>query len=414
MIGEVFTYMFLFCALYLEVFLLMNFLEMRENMRKVVDFKLPQKLPSVAVIVPCWNEETTIVKTIFSLLKLDYPKNLLSIVIVDDGSTDKTWNVLQRFAKNKQVKLYRKENGGKHTAVNFGISVSESDLVGCLDADSYVHPQTLNRIVAGFNDKEVMAVTPSVKVNEPKNWLELIQKVEYGMGIFIRRTLSHLNALYITPGPFSIFRREVFAKIGDYRRAYNTEDLEIALRMQKNRMKIVNIHNAFVYTTSPKTLRALYKQRIRWTYGFMKNALDYRSMFFNPNYGNLGMIIFPAAGFSIASSLYFFGKTVLDFISSIILKVQEYMTVGFYWKAPNFSLDFFYLDTGVILFVSIVAVIGTIFIIVFSRALAQENDEKVRPGLDVALFLAIYAVIAPIWMARALFNVVFARGTKWR
>lgn len=387
---------------------------MRENMKKVDDLKLPRKLPSVSVIVPCWNEQNTIVKTIFSLLKLDYPKNLLSIIVIDDGSTDKTWDVLQKFARNKQIKLYRKENGGKHAAVNFGLSVSESDLVGCLDADSYVHPQALNRIVAAFVDANVMAVTPSVKINNPKNWLELIQKVEYGMGIFIRRTLSHLNALYITPGPFSIFRRKVFEKIGNYRKAYNTEDLEIALRMQKNGMKIVNVHNAFIYTTSPKTLRALFKQRTRWTYGFMKNAIDYRDMFFNPQYGNLGVIILPAAGFSIASSLYFFGKTILDFLSSIVQKIEEYMTVGFYFKKPDFNFDFFYFNTEIIVFVSLVAITGTIAIIIFSRALGHENEEKIRPGYDVALFLAIYAIIAPIWMARALFNVVFARGTKWR
>ncbi len=410
MLEQAVTYVFLFFALYLEVFLLVNFIEMREGLMKNV-YALPKKMPSVAVIVPCWNEETTIVKTIFSLLKLDYPKNLLSLIIVDDGSTDKTWNTLQRFARNKQIKLYRKENGGKHTAVNFGLSVSESVLVGCLDADSFVHPQALNRIVAGFNDKSVMAVTPSVKINNPKNWLELVQKVEYCMGIFIRRTLSHLNALYITPGPFSIFRREVFDKIGNYKKAYNTEDLEIALRMQKNRMKIINIHNAFVYTTPPRTIRSLYKQRIRWTYGFMKNAIDYRKMFFSLEFGHLGVIILPAAGFSIASSLYFAASAVLEAISSIILKVKEVMTVGFYWNAPSFNFDMFYLNTEIISFIAIVALLGTFSIILFSREL---SEERVRPGKDVLFFVMIYGFIAPLWMARALFNVVFARGTKWR
>src|SRR3990167_7298244 len=302
--NSILTYIFLFMALYFEIFLLITYFEVKKKIKNTFFDQISyKKLPTVSIIVPCWNEENTIIKTIFSLLKLDYPKDKLSIIIVDDGSTDGTSNVLQRFNRNKQVSLFKKENGGKHTAVNLGLSVSTSDLVGCLDADSFVHPQALKRIVNRFSDPEVMAVTPSMKINNPQNYLELIQKVEYVIGIFIRKTLSHLNALYITPGPFSIFRREVFSLIGNYKKAHNTEDLEMALRMQKNRMRIDNSHDAYVYTTAPDTVRKLYKQRVRWTYGFLKNALDYRKMFFKPEFGHLGVMILPLASFSIFSSL---------------------------------------------------------------------------------------------------------------
>ena len=200
--------------------------------------------------------------------------------------------------------LFRsKENGGKHTALNFGLSQSKSELIGCLDADSYVDKDALKHIVQYFEDKQTMAVTPSVKIYQPKNILQMIQSVEYGWGIFIRKVLAYLGALYVTPGPFSIFRREVFEKIGSYRHAHNTEDLEIALRMQAHHMKIANAHNARVYTVAPDTLKKLYKQRLRWTFGFIKNVIDYKFIFFRKQYGNLGIFILPMASVSIISGI---------------------------------------------------------------------------------------------------------------
>jgi len=402
----------LFLALYVEVFFLITYFEFRDK-----EDKFPARLasesvagrPSVSIIVPVWNEETTVLKTIFSLLKLNYPKDKLSIFIVDDGSVDNTWKVVQRFSKNRQIKLLKKENGGKYTALNYALEFIDSELVGCLDADSLVHPEALKRIVAQFEDSEMMAVTPSVKIFEPKGLLGQIQKAEYIFGIFLRKIFSHLNALYITPGPFSIFRRSVFHTIGGYRHAHNTEDMEIAMRMQKNNMKIGNVHNAFIYTIAPTSLKTLIKQRLRWVYGFIKNAIDYRDMFFKPQYGNLGMVVLPAAGFSLFSTMYFFGAMILSWINLIITKIQEISTVGINFSGFNF--DLFYVNTDIIVFVSIIAILGTIFIITTSRSLAEEKNMF---GLDSIFFLMFYTMLAPLWMTRAIYNVVFAKNTKWR
>ena len=411
-ISESITHILLFIALYFEVFFLITYFEFRDRESKLTLSSLDNKtdkFPSVSVIVPVWNEETTILKTIFSLLKLNYPKNKLSIFIVDDGSTDKTWNVIQRFSRNKQVKLLRKENGGKYTALNYALQFVNTELVGCLDADSFVHPEALKKIVAQFDDKEMMAVTPSIKVFEPKGVLGLVQKGEYIFGIFLKKVFYFLNALYITPGPFSIFRRSVFEQIGYYRHAYNTEDIEIAMRMQRNGMKIGNIHDAFVYTVAPTTTKTLYKQRLRWAYGFLKNAIDHRDMFFKPQYGHLGIMVLPAAGFSFASTIYFFGAIIYDWVDSLILTIKEIATVGF--SFPNLDLDFFYFDTNLIVFVSVAAVLGTLFMIVTARKLAEE---KTKFGLDSILFILLYTLISPFWMLKALYNVAFARETRWR
>ncbi len=409
-ISESITNITLFIALYFEVFLLITYFEhTAQNKKAAKTDDAPVSYPSVSIIVPVWNEEKTVLKTISSILNLNYPQNKLAIVIVDDGSTDNTWNVVQSFEGHPQIKLLRKENGGKHTALNYALEQINTDLVGCLDADSFVHPEALRRIVKKFEDAEIMAVTPSVRIQNVKGILGMMQNTEYIFGIFLRKVFSHLNAIYITPGPFSIFRRRVFNEIGYYRKAHNTEDMEIAMRMQKNRMKIGNAHNAFIYTVAPTTLYKLYKQRLRWTYGFLKNAFDYREMFFKPQYGHLSFIVLPAASFSFFSTIYFFGVSIYKFIQSIVERIVEFLTVGFNWTGFNF--DFFYVNTDMVTFVSIVAVMGTIFIIITSRGLAEE---KHKFGLDSIVFLMIYTFVAPLWMTRALYNAAFSKGTKWR
>ena len=414
LISETVNYVLFFIALYAEVFFLVTFFEHKDKKEKnksticLLD-KSVAKRPSVSIIVPVWNEETTVLKTVFSILKLDYPKDKLKILIVDDGSTDNTWRVIQRFAKNKRVRLLHKQNGGKYTALNHALQFIETDLVGCLDADSFVHPQALKRIVSKFSEPEIMAVTPSIKAFEPEGFLGLIQKAEYIFGVFLRKVFHSLDAIYIAPGPFSIFRRKVFEQIGGYKHAHNTEDMEIAMRMHKNRMKISNVHNAFVYTTIPLNFKGLYRQRLRWTYGFLRNTLDYRDMFFKPQYGNLGFMVLPVASFSVVSTVYLFGSMLFEWAKSLLIKVQEIFTVGIYFKSFNF--DFFYLNTNIMAFVSLVAVMGTLVIILVSRQLAEEETKF---GLDSVFFLIFYAFLAPIWLSKAFYNLIFAKTSDWR
>ena len=147
-----------------------------------------------------------------------------------------------------------------------------------------------------------------------------------------------MGALYVTPGPFSIFRKKVFDDLGNYRHAHNTEDMELAMRMQAHHYKIVNCHKAYVHTIAPYNLHHLYKQRLRWTYGFLKNALDYRFLFFKKKYGNLGLFIMPLATFSIFSAVYIAGSFLWHRglqISNVLIKLK---TVGFEWKFGLFFI----------------------------------------------------------------------------
>ncbi len=408
------TYFFLFISLNFEIFLLITYFENRKEIKaesKAQSNVKLKKYPSVTIIVPCWNEETTVSKTVHSLLNLDYPKDKLKIMVVDDGSTDNTWQAVQKFANHPQIELHTKENGGKYTALNYGISKLTTDLVGCLDADSYVHKDSMKKIALYFEDKETMAVAPSIKLWQPKNILQLLQKVEYGFGIFTRKMYHYMNAIYITPGPFSIFRREVFEKLGGYEHAHNTEDIQIALRMQKNGFKIAHAHEAIVYTVPPETVKKLLKQRVRWSYGFIKNAYDFRDMIFNKKYGNVGMLILPMACISIVSVLFVSSVSIYSIIDGLVNWFVRVQTVGINlnFNFPNF--DLFYVNTELIALVGVVVATGSILMILMSKRM---SENKFDLGLDLIYYLSLYMFIAPLWIGKAAWNAVFSVKTTWR
>lgn len=412
-------YCSLFISLFFEVFLLITYLEVRSEI-KIEEERFARRLlnphsedltPTVTIIVPCFNEEKTVEATVDSILNLDYPRDLLSVILVNDGSTDGTLKALSGFKLHPQVKILDKENGGKHTAVNLALERVNSDLVGCLDADSFVTPEALRKIVPHFNDASVMAVTPSIKVHEPKNILQYIQKTEYSWSIFLRRMLSSMGALYVTPGPFSIFRTRVFRELGNYRYAHMTEDMEMAMRMQKNHYKIVNSHGAHVYTVTPSNLKDLVKQRTRWTYGFLNNTFDYRGLFLNKNYGHFGMFIMPIATVSIFTSLFMVINVISNFVSRAWDAVTRFRAVGFNWKLSFPSFDWYFLNTGALSLIIVTAVGMTLVILYLSLKLA---DGKFKFHRGILCYLFIYTFMAPLWLSKALFDTVFRRKVSWR
>ncbi|MDO8575218.1 MAG: glycosyltransferase [bacterium] len=411
-ISNIIVYVFSFLSLYFEIFLLITYIEKRKSIGEKADSEELNYFPTTTIMVPCFNEEKTLEKTVNSLLNLDYPKDKIEIFIVDDGSTDGTYEVAKKFSNNPQIKIFKKENGGKHTVLNFGIKNSRSELIGCLDADSFVDKYALKRIVYFFNkDKNTMAVVPAIKIHEPKNIIQKIQNVEYNLGVFKRKVLSLLDALYVTPGPFSIFRREVFETLGYYKHAHLTEDFEMAMRMQASHYKIDNSHKSFVYTVAPNSLKKLYKQRLRWTYGFIKNAIDYRFMFFKKEYGNMSFFLLPTAIFSIISAIYLVTVFIVEMIGKISDKILEIQVVGFKFDLSKWNFDPFYLNTETISILALMAGILSIYIILISQKIA---DDKVKIKLDLVYFLIVYPFIAPIWLFKAVYNTVLSKKTLWR
>lgn len=415
--GTIITFVVLFFTLYFEVFLLVTFLTDRKQFRSAPKGADPAPgspqngtLPSVTIIVPAWNEESTLSGTIRSLLALEYPKELLTITIVDDGSTDNTRAVAEGFLNEPQITVLGKKNGGKHTAMNLAIERCTSDLVGCLDADSFVDSRALMEIVPYFAKQDVMAVTPSVQIHNPDNPIRRMQAAEYMVGEFTRKVFSRIGGLYVTPGPFSIYRRTVFEKIGGFVHGYGTEDMEMAMRMQSHRMKIENAHTALVWTVSPRTPYALYRQRVRWVTGFLKNAfLNYRFMFFSPKYGNLGMLTLPFAFISIFFAIYFTTQYVRTLLHAASDAIERYQAIGFDFGVPHF--DWFALNiefSRILIYLLLAMTIA--FVLVGSVMVTR----KLRPTIDMLYFLLLYGLIAPFWLVRSLYNLITTREARWR
>ncbi|MES2471149.1 MAG: glycosyltransferase family 2 protein [Patescibacteria group bacterium] len=407
-------YTALFCGLYFQIFLLLTFFEGKDPQVAENDkghIKGDDAFPSVTVVVPCFNEAKTLRGTIMSLLALDYPKNKLSVMIVDDGSKDETLSIAKSLAKQfpQQVKTIAKENGGKHTAVNLAIAECTTELIGCLDADSFVEPSTLRKMIPYFNDQKTMAVTPAMRVHKPENLLQLMQKAEYNLGIFTKRIFGMLDAIHVTPGPFSIFRRSVFDKIGVFKKAHNTEDMEIAFRIQSHGYRIANCHTAHVYTVTPDTVKKLHRQRTRWIYGFINNTIDYKHILFNKKYGNMGMLTIPCSVISIVFTFYMIGYFLFRVGANTADNIERWMTVGINFHMPTFDLFFF--NTEILTFLGIVIFALTAFIVLLGKKLAEDSAV---PSRDIVYFFIFYPFVAPFWLGKAVYNTVFAKNTPWR
>ncbi len=411
--SSIFMYIIAFFSIYVQIFFLVTFLEKRKKIQYRQGTMALANYPEVTIIVPCWNEEATLDATVASLQALDYPAHKLTFFLVDDGSTDSTWEKMQKYATNNQIKIFHKENGGKHTAMNMGIEMATSEYVGCLDADSFVDPVALKRIISYFNsDEKVMAVVPSIVVHTPKNLIQRIQKVEYNWGVYMKKMLALMNGIHVTPGPFSIYRREIFAQIGLFRRAHNTEDMEIAYRMQKNYMKIEHCNDAFVYTVTPDTVKKLYKQRLRWIYGFIKNTIDYRKMVFSKKYGVISWFTLPSGVISIVGAVTMFSLLAYNIGHFFFDKVLQVQAAGFSTNImPSMKFDWFFINTAAFNMVTIILYILLLIGLILGARLAEG---KPRLSINVIPFMLIYSVIAPFWILKAVWNAVTSRKTSWR
>ena len=410
---QAFMYPFIFLSLYFQVLLLISFFENKKKIKKEEE-QTVTSYPTVTIAVPCWNEERTLAKTLDSLIALDYPKDKLSIIVVDDGSTDSTLLIAKKYeAQYKhQITALTKVNGGKHTAVNLALSFAEGELFGCLDADSFVDKNAL-RIIASYfvNHKEAMAVTPCIHIRSPKTIIQRIQAIEYLLGVFLRKAFGQLDAIQVTPGPFSIFKREIFSKIGNYRKAHNTEDYEITLRMHKNHMKIMNSHKALVYTVGPATFRGYFFQRLRWSRGFLENSLDYKTIFFKKEYGNFGMFTLPFAFvfmfYGLYAAIFACYMTAKHYLSVL----DRWVSFGIHPSIPTF--DIFYMNTTIIGFLVMTALTIYLFMLYVANELSDDRQELHRNFpvyfLSTPLLLPLFVMI----FSRAIFDTFAHRKNDW-
>ena len=247
----------------------------------------------VSVIIPAYNEEKVIVSTVARILSSDYRD--LEIIVVDDGSRDKTADLVREyFGDNAKVILISVPNGGKANALNAGLTRAKGDVVVALDADTEFEQQTISRLVRWFTDPDIGAVAGNAKVGNRVNMITRWQALEYIVAQNLeRRALAALNTLTVVPGAVGAWRRPALALSGGFPTDTLAEDQDLTIALQRAGFKVRFDASAVAWTEAPATLRGLAKQRFRWAFGTLQCLWKYRDVTFNPRCGVLGMVALP-------------------------------------------------------------------------------------------------------------------------
>ncbi len=373
--------------------------------------KMKGNWPESSIIVAAFNEEKTILSCMNSFKNLDYPKDRLWMVIVNDGSVDGTSKVVKENIGGANILFIDNvENKGKAACLNEGINASNSEFVACMDADSEVCSDVLKKTIPYFSDKRVAAVTVSVEVKDPKNFLEKIIDIEYLIGLSMSlKALSFFDTVHVTPGPFSIYRKAVLMRIGGFDEDNITEDLEIAYRLQKNKYRIENCASAKVRTKIPDSLKKLYIQRKRWYSGALMTAIQHKNVHFNMNFGVFGFVVpYMFLLVILGLSLFVFGVvlTIVNFWNTM-----SYYSLTHYDFLSNLLLEFDLLSLSSLSLFGASAFLSTMAFVAVCLKLSGNGVRTKLKGLSG--FFLIFFLYQFFW-ASSFISVLFRRQLKWR
>jgi len=229
--------------------------------------------PRATVIVPAYNEEKVIERTVRSLLASDYPD--LRVIVVDDGSKDETFAVAQKVFQKEitagRVLLLTKANGGKAEALNYGLQHTKDEFYVGIDADTSIAPDAVGRLVGHFADPEVGAVAGNAKVGNRVNLWTRWQALEYITSQnFERRALNVLGAVSVVPGAIGAWRTSAVQQSGGYHTDTVAEDADLTMSLLEKGWKVVNEDRALAFTEAPTTANGLMRQRFRWSFGILQ------------------------------------------------------------------------------------------------------------------------------------------------
>lgn len=324
------------------LFTIFSFIEVLKRKHNYTDSMLERTLTEaffrpISLLVPAYNEETTIINSLQSQLNIDYAE--FEVIVVNDGSSDKTMDVLishfdcvqidrpiSTEIKHQQVKaiygslkyqnliIVDKKNGGKFDAINCGINVSSYPLFAVIDADSLLEPDSLLRAGALFaENNKLVAIGGTVrpingctvkngevtKVSTPNKFIELLQSIEYLRGFLIGRSAWNVfKSLLIISGAFGVFRKDIVKHVGGFRHTVG-EDMDLVIRIHKycldNKMEyeILAVPDTICWTQVPDDWSTLGKQRNRWQRGLIDCLIHNRAMILNPKYGTVGLLGLP-------------------------------------------------------------------------------------------------------------------------
>ncbi len=295
------------------------------------NLKPAQKFPLISVLIPAYNEEKVIARTIESALEIDYPKK--EIIIIDDGSIDNTLLIAKTFEKDG-VKVLHKENSGKATALNYAINFAKGEILAILDADTIAGKNSLKEINKVFeNSSNVGGVAGNVKVRNKTNWITWCQALEYVSGLQIaRRAFDMFGAITIVPGAMGAFKANILKDSGGYDKDTIVEDFDATIKVLKSGKIVRGTTKALAYTEAPETIGQFVKQRARWYRGNLQVVFKHKNVITNPRFGFLQKIAFPHMIISMLilpiTSFILLGSIILAIIEGDILFVLG--SIGFF------------------------------------------------------------------------------------
>ena len=301
--------------------------------------------PKVSVIIPAYNEEKVIRKTLESMIDTRYPRK--EIIFVDDGSIDKTLEIAKKFKNN--ITILHKVNGGKASALNYGLVYAKGEIIVVVDADTIIGRNSLKEIVKGFEINEnVAAVAGNVKVRNRVNWITKCQALEYLIGIqVIRRAFDAFGSITVVPGALGAFKKSFVSDTGAYGKETIVEDFDQTIKLLKTGLITQGSVKAVAYTQAPDTLSDFAKQRKRWYRGNIQVLKRHSDALINPRFGYLqklalpylflGMIITPIIGFTALANV------ILGIISGdgwwVLEAAGVFMVVHFLMSALAIRID---------------------------------------------------------------------------
>ncbi|MFA5308103.1 MAG: glycosyltransferase family 2 protein [Dehalococcoidales bacterium] len=353
--------------------------------REINRTKEAKYYPSLTVMIPAYNEEKVISRTIESVLEATYPDK--EIIIIDDGSKDRTEEIARSYA-SKGVKVIRRPNGGKATALNHGLLFARGDIIVIVDADCQICKNTLIELVQPFSNPEVAAVAGNIKVLNRCNAITRCQALEYITGINLyRRALDVFGSVSVVPGALGAYRREAMEGTGFYDSDTLVEDFDITMKALKTGKVVQASSAAISYTEAPQTIGEFVKQRLRWYRGNFQALWKHHDAAFNTRYGFLQKLSFPYMVVSM-TFLPLAGLASLAAAVTVLLSGHGLMLL--------FTLLFFFLLQ---LMLSALAIS------------LDEEDQKLTP---YAVFFVIgYKQLCDFVIIKSLFDVLFHRNLKW-
>tara|TARA_Y100000310_G_scaffold340430_1_gene436198 strand:- start:3443 stop:4672 length:1230 start_codon:yes stop_codon:yes gene_type:complete len=398
---------YIFIALY---FLFLFTLVFIQNRKEIFSIPKSNRNYSVSVLIPAFNEEESIKGTVESILKSDY-KNLIEIIIINDGSSDNTLKIAKQLEeKYSKVSVFDKKNSGKADSLNQALKIVKGELIAIVDADSYPDKEAISSMIGYLDDEKVGAVTTRILVRNKDNFLGKMQSIEYKVIAFTRKMLGFLDSIYVTPGPLALYRKSALSKINGFDSKNMTEDIEATWNLIHEGYKVRMSFVSKVTTVAPETLKKWFTQRIRWNIGGYQTILKYKHCFFRK--GILGIFILPL--FSISLVLGVFGLSLFTYkIFTRIL--SSYLSTKYSIAAQTavFVLQDINFNPSVLNFLGVLLFILGLAFVFFALRLINKHIKEKESFFSVIFYLLIYIVLRPVVLIVSLYK--FVRGKySWR